>query len=57
MKKEDIMSKYEYYRKAMTGTGPKLAELTLEEAANDPQISRAQLAALAEYRKCWEGGA
>lgn len=30
------MSKYEYYREALTGTGPKLAELTLEEAANDP---------------------
>ena len=50
------MSKYEYYREALTGTGPKLTELTLEEAANDPNISRAQLAALAEYRKCWEGG-
>ena len=50
------MSKYEYYREALTGAGPKLAELTLEEAANDPQISRAQLAALAEYRKCWAGG-
>lgn len=50
------MGKYEYYREALTDVGSKLAELTLEAAANDPHISLSELARLAEFRRCWEGG-
>lgn len=51
------MSKYETYREALTDVGPKLAELTLEAAANDPHISLNELTRLAEFRRCWEGEA
>ena len=37
------MSKYEYYREALTGTGPKLAELTLESAIKLMQMSGGNL--------------